>query len=135
MPTKYIRLPSDIELKNPETDEPLLEEGRPAKVSFVDFLRRAVLRDPRWNYTADALEAKAQILDKAKVAASGDGVMEIAEKPDLELLQAVVASPQHTGPNGQPRQGYATYHPDLHEQFLPFVRAIRGAALERPESR
>lgn len=131
MPMRYIKVPSPITIRDPNTAEIYAgRDGEPVAVSFGEFIRRASLNsDPRWSLSLDAIEAALAIED-AIAASDKTGVLQLAQE-DWQKLQDMLANPRTQGERGQ-QPGYGGFQVSVLRQFRPFLRAVCKDSTEHP---
>ena len=126
---RYLIVPPDVQLVDDLTSEPLkLPNGEILKPqSFAAFVVKTLLRDiENFAKNDDQLEARARIREKVREALPGT-VLAI-ESTDWELLKAAAKSPTLSDGRGSVSKGYL---PEIGEQILPFIHAIKDAS-EKP---
>lgn len=117
MPMRYIQIPADVHIVEPDKKPAKDEKGAEIVVSFEKTIQR-LLMNPKWieSYPAiQSADAVAAALDDAK-----NGVMVLAEE-DFNRLKEVAMDVKGLG-----------HHPIVARQILPQLRAIIDATNTAP---
>jgi hypothetical protein len=135
MPKRYIVVPPDVFLVDPETKAPLPgSDGAQQTITFSSFLQR-LMNNPMWIENYANMRSQAAILDALKEKSwSGEkSLMELAEEDWLKLKNAAEFPKVEyvTTAGRQIVPGYG-FHPTLSAQLLPLVEAIVSAGVSRP---
>lgn len=135
MPKRYIIIPGDVMIVDPETKAPVPNaDGTQQSISFQSFVQR-LMHNPKWVENYANMRAQAAILEAlAHKAWIGDNaVMELAEEDWIKLKDAV-EHPKveyNTAHGRQVVSGYG-FHPTLASQLLPLASSIVLAESSRP---
>lgn len=114
---RNIKVPKPIVLKNPVTDEDMLDEkGRPRVVPFREFIMFVPLADPTWLSSIENVESGVKIAKLVKVFT--EGLLPI-EDGDFDKLKKTLEKPT----TGQ----LAGFNPQVMGQLLEFFDAVREA--------
>lgn len=131
MPQRYIKVPSPIQLVDPEKGEPLKDdEGKPQKPVDLKVMIQKLLHNPVWTESYPNVRSADAI---TKAVAAGNGVVVLAED-DWKKLEAAVQNPKSVivmGGSPQVVGGFG-YHPIITPQILPLLDAIVNASTTEP---
>ncbi len=135
MPKRYIIIPGDVMIVDPETKAPVPNaDGTQQSISFQAFVQR-LMHNPKWVENYSNMRAQAAILEALshKAWIGEKAVMELAEEDWVKLKEAVeFPRVEYTTNHGrQVVAGYG-FHPTLAAQLLPLASSIVLAESSRP---